>query len=401
MIKRILVCLLALSCMLAGCRKMDPAVGKPDDENKEENVDPAPGNPYEEPVPELIAFTNARLEYKGDDGYTQLSDEWALLLYTDGYPEGPAKVMRLDFNAAYKPEQVPDLACILGSYRDQASTGDYSVGTFNWGQMFRQDYPGGQLEMPDMSFFGDIPAGEYEFEADLLREGNFTISANADGTYSVEGILVGTQYRKRCFSYTGPLDPESYVEPTPPNSTLKGDLSLSDTFTQARVYDRGNRFFLPDLDENADPSMPHATSYRYFEFCLAEEGIDLDVLVPVGNGKILQLDLLVPYETDPADGIPAGVYTVSHRIGTGVDREDIVPFRFMEGQPDLFTRPAGSWFRTMAGESWGDTYARITDGTVTVERSGAQHRITVDLSDCSDPAYRITGQFACNVAVFQ
>lgn len=396
--KRTLLCLMALSFFVA-CQKQET----PSPENPQPET-PAPGNPYAEPEPEYVTFTGARLEYKGDDGYTGISDEWVLLLYTENYPAGPSQVMRLDFNARYKPEQVADMNYIVGSYEEQYSTGDFSAGTFNWGQMFRMELPGGSVEVPDMSYYGDIPDGETDFEPDLLREGVFLISAaEPDGNYTVEGILVGTKYRKRYFSYTGPLEAQSYVDPAMPNSTLKSDLSLSGLFSKIRVYDRGNVFFLPPLSDGEDPSLPNATSYRYFECYLADDGIDFGPLVPGGNGNLLQLDLLVPYASQAADGIPAGEYTVSHRYGTGIDRGDILPFRFLEGAPDQFARPAGSWYRSLKDGEWGDAYARITDGTVKVERTGGKHRITVDLLDCGTPQHRISGslELPAGVTVFE
>lgn len=388
------LCAIALA---SGCQGIETP-GSPDDDvsgDDTENLVPEPPrNPYDEPVPETVVFTNASLAYKGDDGWTGISDEWVLTLWTDGYPVGPSKVMRLDINSTYNSAQTVDMECLLGNYSEQVSTGDFSEGTFNWGQLAKVELPSGIVYLPDMSYYGDIPDGEVEFDPDLLREGKFTISLNPDGTYTAEGILVGTYYRKRYFTYTGPLEAEAYVDPAQANSTLKSDLALGNTFSKARVYDLGNRYFLPDPAAGDDPDLPNAKSYRYLEFYLAESGIDLDVLVPAGTGRILQIDFLVPYDWSAADGIPAGKYTVTRRVGSGVNREDIVPFRFVEGQADMFSRPAGAWYRTMAGgELWGDEYARITDGTVTVERPGGKHRIIVDVLDCASPANRITGTF--------
>ena len=399
----VLTACLCAAAVVSGCSEIEnPGTGN-GGENTENPLPEPPRNPYDEPVPETVVFTNASLVYKGDDGFTGISDEWALTLWTDGYPLGPSKVMRLDVNSTYNSAQTVDMDCLLGNYSEQTSTGDFSEGTFNWGQLARVELPSGIAYLPDMSYYGDVPDGETEFDPDLLREGKFTISLNPDGTYTVEGILVGTYYTKRYFTYTGPLEAKAEVDPAQANTTLKSDLALGNIFSKARVYDRGNRYFLPDPSTD-DSGLPNAKSYRYIEFYLAESGIDLDVLVPAGTGRILQIDFLVPYDWSAADGIPAGKYTVTHRIGSGVDREDIVPFRFVEGQADMFSHPAGTWYRTMAGgEVWGDEYARITDGTVTVERPDGKHRIIVDVLDCASPAHRITGtiDFGGTVEVFE
>lgn len=343
-----------------------------------------------EPVPEKLVFTEAQLTYSGDDGYTGSSDLWELTLYTDmeiddfGYPVGPGQMLQLSFNARINDAQRADISYIAGSYTEQSSTGDFSAGTFLWGEMTSIDLPTGRIDFPRWSFFGDIPAGETDFDADLLNEGRFSIAVGSDGTLSVEGIVVGTKYLKRYFSYTGKVEPRDNAEREIPNSSLTGDITLSN-LTKARLTDYGNYFFL-DNDESREQN---ATSYKMFRLYLASATVNLDYEYPAGSGSVLQLDMFVPYETDVRNGLPAGEYTICPRTQWGVERSDIIPFRFVEGAVNQFSNPTGSWYRTIVAGSISDTWARITGGTVKVERSGSTHNLTIDLLDCNTPAYHV------------
>ena len=78
------------------------------------------------------------------------------------------------------------------------------------------------------------------------------------------------------------------------------------------------------------------------------------------------------------------------RTGSGVAREDVVPFRIVEGKPDSFENNTGTWYQEIDGTQWIE-YARITDGSVTVGRDGTAHKLTIDLKDCSDPAWTLSG----------
>ena len=69
--------------------------------------------------------------------------------------------------------------------------------------------------------------------------------------------------------------------------------------------------------------------------------------------------------------------------------EDIVPYRIVPGYPDKFTSSSGTWYQYMEAGQW-VRYARITGGTLTVERPDGRYRITAEFTDCAAPAHRIT-----------
>lgn len=346
-------------------------------------VDPTP-SPFKEAVPEKTVYTQANLVYYGDDVYSGESDWWQLLLMTDmqidetGNPVGPGKMIRISLNTTYNAEQKPDPELLCATYHEPASTADISAGTFNPGFFTTIDLPGGAVEMPDGSFFGDLQAGTTDFDADLLREGVCLIERREDGTYLISGILVGTQFRKRYFTYEGALDPidRSDSQTSAPNTTLTEDLTLSG-LTAARLIDKGDNFWLQDL------------SYRNFLLFLGGEHVDLSQSKPSGSGDVLRIELFVPWDSDPADGIPAGTYRVAPQSETGgIERQYIVPFNIVPGYPDQFTNCSGTWYQQFADSQW-QQYARITGGTVTVERSGSAHRLTIDLTDCGTPAHHV------------
>ena len=360
--------------------------------NNSANEPDDPG--FREPVPEKTEYTKATLSYRGDDMYSEISDSWILQLYTDmeiderGNPVGPGKMLQISLNVSYNREQLPDMENLTSyPYREPVSTGDFSAGTFNPGYLTEIDLPTGRIELPDGTFYGDIPAGTTEFEADLLREGVCVISKADDDRYTVEGILVGTDYTKRYFSYTGALEPKNYAEAVIPNTTLTEDVTLAG-LSRARLIDKGDNFVIGD------------GSYRNFLLYLAEETIDLSGNTPQGSGELLRLEFFVTGSTTLAEGIPAGTYTVSPGNANGsIDRDQIVPFRIRPGVPDQFTDPGGSWFQQLDNGSWSERYARLADGQVRVERPDGGYRITIDLKDCGDPAHAIRAVWESDGAI--
>lgn len=369
MSKKLLLPLLFIGTALAAC---------------DEVSDSSDDSGFRESVPEKTEYTAATLTYRGDDMYSEISDSWILLLHTGmetdqkGNPVGPGKILQISLNVPFNREQTPDMEDIVRyPYREPVSTGDFSAGTFNPGYLTEIDLPTGRVELPDGSFYGDIPAGTTDFEADLLREGVCVIRREADGRYTVEGILVGTAYTKRYFSYTGPLEPTSRVEPGTPNTTLAEDIAL-DGLSRTRLIDKGDNFALGD------------GSYRNFLLYLADEAIDLSGTVPKGSGDLLRIEFFVTGAATLAEGIPAGTYTVSPGNADGsIDRDQIVPFRIRPGVPDQFTEPGGSWYQRLENDTWSERYARLAGGEVRVERPGGGYRITIELKDCADPAHTV------------
>lgn len=346
------------------------------------------GGGYEEVEPERPEYVNANLVYYGNDGVSESSDGWVLTLYTDmtvetGYPVGPGQILSITINATPSPTGKPSIEYLAGDYHMPLNSGDFSAGTYIQGEMYTIEMPGETIERPDGTFFADIPAGETKFDADLLREGTFSIADNGDGTFTVDGILVGHSYLKRYFTYTGEFDPVNRAgestTPNVPNSNLTGDIELAG-LTKSRLIDRGDYFFLGD------------ESYRLFLLYIAEPSVDLSGDWPSGEGRLLRLELFVPWTADKADGIPAGKYTMANRVqGGGIPRADIVPFRIVEGYPDVFEYNTGTWYQEFAADGSWVNYGRVTGGTVDVARNGDAHTITINLTDCSNQAHSITG----------
>lgn len=340
---------------------------------------PVPEPPFIEPVPEWIECTEANVVYYGDEGYTEVSDLWKVLLYTDmeidetGNPIGPGQIVSISCNA--KLADAPDAANLVGTYTTTLSTSDFRPGTFNDGRMQSIDLPDGTVEIPDFSFFGDLAEGETSFDADLLREGYCQVELNDDGTYTISGIMVGTKYLKRYFRYTGPIEPVDRSEQKPetvPNSNLTEDIVL-EGFTQARLQDMGDYFFLQD------------ESYRLFRLFIADEGVDISQTNASGDGRYLKLEFFVEWNADVAQGMPVGEYkTCTRNEDGGIDRSEIVPWRTVPGKPDKFTDPDGSWYQKITSTGGMPEYARLTAGKVIVEEiAGVEggRRISVELAD--------------------
>jgi hypothetical protein len=155
-----------------------------------------------------------------------------------------------------------------------------------------------------------------------------------------------------------------------------------ENLTKVLIQDKGDSFYLRD------------ESYRNFLIFLAQEGISFEWGKPVGSGEVLRLELLVPWSTNVEEGVPAGTYQMMQRnADTSFDKESIVPFRAVSGLPNRFVAPywSGSWYVSYVDGAWGDNYARIDGGTVTVERGAdGSHRFICNLQDCSLPTFSVT-----------
>lgn len=334
-----------------------------------------PGDSFREPVPETITLDDAVVTYYGDDSYSGVSDLWTL----DLAQSSAGQRLVLSLNVTPNPAGVPDPGLLAGTYRMPANSGDMSAGTYNPGYMTEQDRPNGAVMVPAGTYLAGVAAETSD--ADLLREGACTVEVDADGRMRIEGTLVGTSYLKRYFTYEGTpqlVDGSGTSGSGVPNSNLNADVRL-ESLSATRIVDKGDSYFLGD------------ESYRHFVFFLADAGIDLSTQWPGGDGELLRIELFVPWDTDPADGIPAGIYTVPDDVppSGGVYREDIVPYRIVPGYPDKFTSSSGTWYQYMEAGQW-VRYARITGGTLKVERPDGRYRITAEFTDCAAPAHRIT-----------
>lgn len=331
-------------------------------------------------------FTNAEIIYNGDDIGEATSDGWVVKFYTDmdmdamGNLVGPGEVMQLLLNVPYESEQTPKFDNLVGEYRSQSNSGDFSPNTFVFGYMSSIELPDGRHERPDATFYASLAEGSTEMDIDLIDDGRVVIVENADGSLTIKGTLVGKQCRKRNFEWSGNVEPKSYVEPVVPNSLLTADLQLSN-LTKASIQDKGDYFYLGN------------ESYRDFLIFLVEDTISFEWGKPVGSGDVLRLELLVPWDTDVAKGVPAGTYPMLTRnADTSFDKSDIIPYHAVPGLPDRFTIPywSGAWYVNYTDGAWGNSYARIDGGTVTVERgSDGSHRFVCNLKDCSLPSFSV------------
>ena len=342
---------------------------------------------FTEKEPTEVVFTNSQIYYLGDTSQEQSFDIWQFKFYTDmeidelGNPIGPGSVMQLILNVPYENTQTPNIKQLEGIYLAQSNTGDYSNFTFIYGYLDILELPDGRHELPDGTFYASIPEGSKQMNIDLLDDGKLEIVNNTDGTTTIKGTLMGKQCRKRNFVWRGIVEAKSEVKQEVPNSTIKSDIQL-ENLTQALVQDKGDSFYL------------YNESYRNILIFLTEESISFEWGKPVGTGEVLRLELLVPWSTNVEDGIPAGTYQMMQRnADTSFDKESIVPFSAVSGLPNRFVAPywAGSWYVNYVDGAWGENYARIDGGTITVERGDdGSHRFICNLQDCSSPTYSVT-----------
>lgn len=339
---------------------------------------------FKEPVPETFEFVNATVSYYGDTFMSGVSDLWLIEL-TDGTSHDDSGNtesgyrINISLNSRTGLDETPELARLEGNYRMPSNSGDMSALTYNQGYLTEEDRPNGSVTIPAGSYL--IHENDDYASADLLREGYCSVNVDDNGTVTIEGIMIGTEYLKRYFKYTGTPTVNDRTDgdtSSVPNTNLTGDIELS-SLSATRLVDKGDSYYLGDQ------------SYRNFEFYIADEGIDLSQQWPGGDGELIRLEIFVPWETDPTDGVPAGTYTVPENIppSGGMYKTDIVPFRIVPGYPDKFTNNTGTWYQYMENGKW-VRYARITGGTVTVERPEGRYRITADLTDCGDPAHHVT-----------
>lgn len=347
-----------------------------------EGGEPEPEPPVNTPI--QVHFTNAELIYMGDDDGIG-TDLWYIKLYTDmriddlGSPIGPGQLMQISLNTKPVESTKPDPSVIQNEYAPQSTSYDFPVGTFNWGTIEAIPMPDGTLHMPDHTYFGDLAEGSTEYDPDLIERGKITVGYAADGTLSVSGMVAGNHFLKHSFDYNGTPKMIDRSSPVVPNSTLVEDITDLSMLTKTRLWDQGDSFGLGD------------NSYRLFQIFLAEPSVDLTENLPKGNGSALRLELFVEWGATADDGIPEGTYTASLRTGGGFDRGDIVPFKMVTGQHDHFLLPSGTWWQTFVNGKWGDTYACIDNGTVTVKRPNGGYEIQLNLIDCNDPAHYIKG----------
>ncbi|MBO5942927.1 MAG: hypothetical protein J6Q63_06520 [Bacteroidales bacterium] len=350
---------------------------------------PKPEQGFVEAVPDTVTFTNADFIYYGDITGESSSDDWVVKLYTDmeiddfGNPVGPGTVTQLQLNAKFDENQGADPSKLKGVYREMMNSGNFAPGTFVSGYMVRLDLPGQTIEMGDGTFYADLLEGSTEMDYDLIDEGAVSIQPNDDGTYIIEGVLVGKKYTKRYFKWTGNIEPRNYVPEETPNSTLKQDMTGL-TFDQGQLQDKGDYFYR--MDE----------SYRCLLIYLGDESVDMSASRPAGDGAVLRLEVLVPWDVDiTKEGIPSGTYKMTDRnLDTSIDKDNIVPGVAIPGLPNVFAawKVAGAWYYELEGGEWSQTYARIDEGEIVINNHGdGSYTISYDLLDCQTVPKKIQG----------
>jgi hypothetical protein len=340
-------------------------------------------------------FDNADFIYYGDASGEEVSDEWVIKLYTDMYidelgnPVGPGAVMQLMLNVKYDEEQGADPEMLAGRYTEMLNSGNYAPGTFVWGYMTTIDLPGLRLELADATFYADVADGSTEMDYDLLDEGALVITSAGDGMYRIDGVMVGDKCTKRYFTWSGKIEPRNNVPEEVPNSTLKHDL-MDISFVKGAVQDKGDCFYRMD------------NTYRSLVLYLAEESVDMSASRPAGNGAVLRLEFLVPWDVDVVeDGMPEGTFVmVDRNPDTSIDKDKIVPGSAVPGLPNVFAawKVSGTWYYELEGGVWTDTYARIDEGEITLEKAeDGSYVVKYDLKDCQGYPRRITGQTLLDV----
>ena len=376
--------LAAVLTLIAACEKPEQPQQPVDPDPQ-----PKPDHGFVEAVPDTVTFTNADFIYYGDITGESFADDWVVKLYTDmeiddfGNPIGPGTVTQLQLNAKFDENQGADPSKLKGVYREMMNSGNFAPGTFVSGYMVRLDLPGQTIEMGDGTFYADLSEGSTEMDYDLIDEGAVSIQPNDDGTYIIEGVLVGKKYTKRYFKWTGNIEPRNYVPEETPNSTLTQDMTGL-TFDQGQLQDKGDYFYR--MDE----------SYRCLLIYLGDESVDMSASRPAGDGAVLRLEVLVPWEVDiTKDGIPSGTYKMTDRnLDTSIDKDNIVPGVAIPGLPNVFAawKVAGAWYYELEGGEWSQTYARIDEGEIVIDNHGdGSYTISYDLLDCQTVPKKIQG----------
>lgn len=181
-VRRFILCLILSAVFAVGC-------------DKHGRTGTAPA--FIEAVPETIVFTSAEAVYYGDDGNTKTSDMWNIRLSDQKH------FIQICCNTCQEDKINTD--CLEGVYSALSEDGDYSPDTFNPGYMIRIELPDSSIEGPAMSYFAEFAANSSDFIPDLLREGYVSVDINTDGTFTIEGTMIGQMFLKRNFTYTGDI----------------------------------------------------------------------------------------------------------------------------------------------------------------------------------------------------
>lgn len=341
-------------------------------------VDPEDKWSFDEDEAVLLEFTKAEAQYVGDDVYAGVSDHWIVELSNE-----KGDTLGLELNSKYNPSQTADFSYLYGTYHAPQNNGDYSEGTYCYGDPYSLDAPGKVVTIPLGTYY-QYHGESGETLVDYLFMGTATLSQ--DG---IKGTLVGEDYLKRVFTFTGSVQTVPVRYRGYPNTNLTSDVTLED-MSLLKIRDMGNYFYVKDEYNN------DVTTYRYFEILFSSGDVRRDIdlttakYVLSGTGQYLKIGLLVNYDAT-ISSIPEGEYTMAqtNEYG-GIPREDIVPFRFQAGVPDVFGKQSGSWYVDVKDGEW-SRYGRIAGGTVRVSVEDGRTVLTFNLKDCGEEPKNITG----------
>ncbi len=362
-----LLCSAAAFVLCAGCvQKTAPEV-TPEDKWS-----------FDEDEVTLLEFTKAEAQYVGDDVYAGVSDHWIVELSNE-----QGDTLGLELNSKYNPAQTADFSYLYGTYHAPQNNGDFSEGTYCYGDPYSLDAPGKVVTIPLGTYY-QYHGESGETLVDYLFMGMANLSQ--DG---IKGTLVGEDFLKRVFTFTGSVRTVPVRYRGYPNTNLTSDVILED-MSLLKIRDLGNYFYVKD-EYNSD-----VTTYRYFEILFSSGDVRRDIdlttakYVLSGTGQYLKIGLLVNYDAT-ISSIPEGEYTMAqtNEYG-GVPREDIVPFRFQAGVPDVFGKQSGSWYVDVRDGEW-SRYGRIAGGTIRVSVENGSTVLTFNLTDCGEKPKNIKG----------
>ncbi|MGM9787451.1 MAG: hypothetical protein ACI3ZF_00925 [Candidatus Cryptobacteroides sp.] len=343
-----------------------------------------PEQPQEQPA---CSYKNASVSYLGDDIGEGYSDAWIIKLWSDmesdefGNLQGPGEIVQLLLNAYYNPDQELNYSFLRGKYSPMSNSGSFPPYSFVPGYQTTIPAPGGRLTVYDGSYYGSLEEGSTDISYDLLDEGDFEIEKGQDDTLIIKGFLAGDKFRKRYIDWKGVPEKRNEAPGEIPSSTLSRDMD-NVSFSQAQLKDEG------------DIMDPYNPSVRYLRLFLGDESLDLSSSKPKGDGALLRLHILVDMDWSVENGIPEGEYQIAPCTENGgYAKEDLVPGRFLSGNPGYFNEPyiSGAWYIEWQNSIWTRNYACFTSGSLKVENAEGGQKIIYELYDCLETAHRFSG----------
>lgn len=343
--------------------------------------------------PDAVTLRPARAEMKywgWYQSYMVLVDKWYLVLSdaqdlkydinTDHYSGGSYVLVLCLHTEPSASQYEPSYSGFEASYSYPSSDydiypGEYEVGYY---RPFDHPYLGTQYQNFG-SYYVDLTKEEYE--ADYLQDGQFSIRDLGEGRIRVEGTVCGSKFTKRTFEYEGEYLKGEFDIASAENSTLTRDISLGrEDLPNIYIKDEGHPFGI-FMTDNA---------CRNYYVYLYEDGVEFSENGKIcgGHGKVMLLNLYVDWDANGM--IPAGKYSLTDRNpDCSIDRENGVPFRFVQGYPHRFSNPQGCWFFQQDAEHWAGEYGMVMDGTVEISYNQGKLAIEADLIDCGNPAKHI------------